>query len=176
MLIATLLRTRTDGIAVNVSLILAMDGQTMRYQDENFFGRLITTLEFLAALYGLVALVFASIYAIYRLPLHYRRYHAAPTPSERAYFLCKLGACGTGGYAFFLTVGLFGVDWFSDYWPAVCMLWTDYGGFDEVGHVRSIQGDLGLCILVCPALHWLALLFGKLLVDCDGDEMFFPTS
>ncbi len=42
----------------------------MRFEDEGFIGRLIKTLEFLAALYGMVMIVVAGVYTLYRLPFH----------------------------------------------------------------------------------------------------------
>ena len=149
----------------------------MGNSNDSFIGRLIKTLEFLIALYGLIMVFCAGCITLYRIPFQYRRYRTAQTLGERQYFFWKFLACCTGGYAFVMTLMLFTqYGWFTDYWPALCSLWTYQGGFGEVGHHDAVAGDIGLCLLACPLFHLWASTLGKLRVDCDGDEMFLPST
>ena len=140
----------------------------------NFFGRLIKTVETLMTLAGLACIFLAGLYTLYRIPGYLRRYRQAQIPRERSFFQLKLMACCSGGYAFVVMLLLIaGPDLFADYWPALCALWTNHGGFGGAGHHDAVAGDMGLCLLACGVLHMQAARLGKLLEDCDGGEMFF---
>lgn len=149
------------------------EGDNMDAGGSNFFGRLFKTIETLINIAGLVIIFFAGLYTLYRIPGHFRRYRDAPTPRERSFFQLKLLACSSGGYGFVVMLMLIaGPDWFADYWPALCALWTDHGGFGDAGHHDAVAGDMSLCLLACGALHIQASRLGKVMEDCDGDEMF----
>ena len=143
----------------------------------NFFGRLIRTVESLLALAGLVIVFLAGLYTLFRIPGYLRRYRGALTPRERSFFQLKLFGCCCGGYAFVVMIMLLtGFEWFADYWPALCALWTHHGEFGGAGHHDAVAGDMGLSILACAVFHKQAAKLGQLLEDCDGDEIFFSNS
>ncbi|GAA4030320.1 hypothetical protein [Actimicrobium antarcticum] len=138
---------------------------------DRFFKRL----GFLVNLAGLVCLVMIGLYTLYRIPFHWRRRRDATSEAERNYFECKLYACCLGGYAFVVSLMLLlAGDWFATYWPAICANWTDHGAIGQVGHHDAVAGDAGLALVGCALLYWVASTMGKTLIDCDGEEMFFP--
>ncbi|MDY7574518.1 hypothetical protein [Actimicrobium sp. CCI2.3] len=144
---------------------------------DNFFSRLFKTLETLAAFIGLIFVLMGGCYTLYRIPFHFRRYLSAPSLPERKFFLWKFLACCSGGYAFLVMLMLFGqAAWFTDYWPALCALWTYQGGFGDVGHRDAVAGDMSLFFIACGIFHLLAARLGKVRKDCDGDEMFLSST
>jgi hypothetical protein len=148
----------------------------MDSNDDNIFSRLLKTLETLATLVGFIFVLIGGCYTLYRIPFHFRRYQSAPSAREREFFTWKLLACCSGGYAFLVMLMLFGpAQWFAYYWPAVCALWTDHGGFGDSGHVLAIAGDMFLTLFACVIFHLLAARLGKVRKDCNGDEMFLSS-
>jgi hypothetical protein len=149
----------------------------MDRNDDNIFSRLFKTLETLATLVGFIFVLMGGCYTLHRIPFHFRRYQSAPSALEREFFMWKLLACCSGGYAFLVMLMLFSpAQWFADYWLAVCVLWTDHGGFGDAGHIHAIAGDMFLTLLACGIFHLLAARLGKVRKDCNGDEMFLSST
>jgi hypothetical protein len=137
-------------------------------------GRLAVLAQVLLLLIG-IGMVF------YGLWFSHCKQRAAQSWAEMMYWRLRWWGFATGSYA--IVVFFWSVLYRSgaasredpvlyDYWPAVCMLWTDDSWFGGAGHALAVSYDAVFMGAFACAIAASACLFGTWDRDCDD---FTPT-
>ena len=141
--------------------------------DHGLFEAFLKRLNFLINLAGLLAILLFGCYALYRIPANRRLRRDATSELERLYFELVLHGCYAGGYAFLVTImTIVNEDGFGLYWPAISGKWTSQGGIGQIYHSTALICDVGLSLMLCGVLLWLASTLGRSAIACDGTEIF----
>lgn len=138
----------------------------------DFFGRIMLLLKIAIIIVG-IFMVFAGVVFCYR---HYKN---ANDPVEATYWYIRYWGFLLCAYAivlFFVVVLYINSDGrifgFMDYWPAVCMLWTDNSWFAEAHHEIALSYDIFLMVFLGVVVNMAARIYGRF----DWDlEVFTPS-
>lgn len=133
------------------------------------FGRLVALVQFL-----LILLAIAAVF--YGLWFSFGKQRSADNRAELMYWRLRCAGFALGTYAivlFFWAVlhasgaGVGEGSHLFDYWPAVCMFWTDDSWFGAAGHANAVGYESVFMGAVACAVAASARLFGSYDWDCD---------